>query len=609
MPKRFLTLIHQDDTSLFPLSKKEIEEKEAILSGAFSGEMDKNSSTLFSPTLRLNSELGDFTDHELLNIALLEKERLSTNIPRSYEKRFEPEIALISSSQEFIDDFISIYGGILDLVPIRLSLEQIKDLEIKRTSEKRLEVTFKEPFPIDPELCDSCRRCSTRCPQDAISPSLKIDFSRCDFCKGCIEVCERGAIDLHRIREKGFILDEIIVQRDIRDILPEFPFDIYMHDDLEGLFKKIGTFSIEEGIIHNVEYCSFDPRLKVGCKRCISFCKNNAIKTDERGIRIEYESCIECGNCVSACPTGGMELSRFRDESFLRYFKGLKARKKRIVIGHEKELRDLWWKSLDLRFKDAFFLEHPNPFSLNHFHLLVLFASGFKRIFILKEDKKFEGEPPIFKEISFFNEFIKKLTGDERAVSVLNQKDLIKGLREDDEKFNESPFGLLSKPFEGRRSAFREILKPVFSKIQKARGRIETEVFSGLSINDSCSLCLSCLNVCYQDALRASEKELSLSFLEINCTNCRACLKICPEKAISLDEGLFLSRDIFREKVLLRDEPIRCKRCGRVFSNKRSFERAIGILEKSGTYDQGMLSALYLCEDCRVRSMFEELLK
>ncbi len=609
MAKRFLSLIKQDDATIAPLSEKEIQEKGALLSGAFSGEMDENSSTPFSPTLRLNSELGDFPDHELLNIALLEKERLSTNIPRSYEKRFEPEIALISSSQEFIDDFISIYGGILDLVPIRLSVEQIKEIDIKRTSDKRLEITFKEPFPIDQALCDLCRKCSTKCPQDAISPDLIIDFSRCDFCKGCVDACERGAIDLHRITEKGVILDEIIVKRDIRDILPEFPFDIYVHDELEGLFKKIGTFSIEEGIIHNVEYCSFDPRLKVGCKRCISFCKNNAIKTDEKGIRIEYESCIECGNCVSACPTGGMELSRFRDESFLRYFKGLKVRKKRIVIGHEKELRDLWWKSLDLRFKDTFFLEHPNPFSLNHFHFLVLFGSGFNRIFILKEDEKLESEPPIFKEISFFNELIKKIKGDEGYVSILNRKGLIKRFKEDDEKGKESPFGLLSTPFEGRRGAFREMLKTVFSKIQKPRERIETDVFSGLSLSDSCSLCLSCLNVCYQGALKTNEKELSISFTEINCTNCRACLEICPENAISLDEGLFLSRDIFKEKVLLRDEPVKCKRCGKVFSNKRSFEKAIGILKKSGIYDQRMLSALYLCEDCRVRSMFEEILK
>ncbi len=45
------------------------------------------------------------------------------------------------------------------------------------------------------------------------------------------------------------------------------------------------------------------------CNRCEAICPTEAIKSQEGGVAIVQDGCIECGGCVGVCPTEALSLS------------------------------------------------------------------------------------------------------------------------------------------------------------------------------------------------------------------------------------------------------------------------------------------------------------
>ena len=65
---------------------------------------------------------------------------------------------------------------------------------------------------------------------------------------------------------------------------------------------------------HNPESISAKPQLQwvgsrcIGCKTCLSVCKENALALAETGMRIDRARCIGCGDCAEQCPGAALEL-------------------------------------------------------------------------------------------------------------------------------------------------------------------------------------------------------------------------------------------------------------------------------------------------------------
>ena len=47
----------------------------------------------------------------------------------------------------------------------------------------------------------------------------------------------------------------------------------------------------------------------IGCKKCEKTCAHGAIKVTDNLAAIDYEACVACGDCVTACPVGCLVLS------------------------------------------------------------------------------------------------------------------------------------------------------------------------------------------------------------------------------------------------------------------------------------------------------------
>ena len=571
-------------------------------------------SIIYSATLRLNSDLANYDHSFLKRLALCEKYRQDSTSVRSYIREYHPEVALIGQSDAFIDNFLDTYSGVLNLVLVRKEPDSTISIFKKA---KGLMIEKKAPTPLDPTSCIMCRKCVSACKKGAITPKPRLELTKCNFCGECEKLCPTNAIDLHRENILEIFVDEVILENELDiKVDKQVQSHLFSKNRLEPLFKKIGSFEVEEAVEHNLEDCAYDSRLEIGCKRCVSVCNVSALEVGSKGITINQALCLECGECVSTCPTGAMAYQRFPDKVFLKYFSDLCLPKgTTVVIGREKELKNFWWHSFNKRYRGVFFLEHPQPGAISSIHLLWLLAIGASRVIIVEADKY--KEKTVINKAAFVNSATKDLLGlQDDFVSTCTVKELEQELdgKNPSISFQEDIFfHHLETELKNRQKATSKLLWLLAKrspKLVQLPFTIKSNDFAQITVNDTCTLCLACLNVCSPNALMAKEEEgVRLIFDSYLCINCKACEEVCPEDAISLTPGLVIDRDFPSEKILAEDEPMRCKRCGKAFGNKKSFDRAMEILTQSGRYLEKELSVLYLCEECRAVVMLEDILK
>ncbi len=593
--------------------------EELVLRGDFNQNPEGNHSLIYSPTLRFNADLGSFSEKQLEQIALCEKFREEARFVNSYLLKVDPLVAVMGQ-KAFVHEFMNVYGGILRLAPVVIGKKDDISMELK--DGQKVVISRISPLPLDERLCNLCRSCVSVCEAKAISSKPAIDLERCNLCGKCKKYCDTGAIDLHRMEEKVIEADYVVVVSRDFATLSDLPRDLkgrlFFEDDLSGLFSLIGSFQIEECIVHDVALCSFDPRLGIGCKRCVSFCPEGAIKTGVKGIYIDHVSCLDCGACVAACPTGAMEYARFTCENFMEYFKRLGLPKGiRLVIGKEERLREFWWGSKDSKYDNVFFISHPQPFSLSSLELLSLLATGIVQIAILVEERLKQSHP-FNQEVIFANFIMEQLFSlGEKAIVLLSPSELNSFLKKEMAVSDTQNEGLMeeaisSYKLKGKRQGLACVLKALYEEIgdPTASFFIGSTSFGNVTVNQRCSLCLSCLNVCYQDALSVKEADMvELCFNRSLCISCEACASICPEGAVAVTSGLRFDSGFFSECVVAQDERLRCKRCSKVFGNKKSYKHTLKILREANRYDEKLMDVLSLCDECRAIAMLEDVIK
>jgi len=124
---------------------------------------------------------------------------------------------------------------------------------------------------------------------------------------------------------------------------------------------------------------------------------------------------------------------------------------------------------------------------------------------------------------------------------------------------------------------------------------------------DACTLCLACASVCPMRALTDGQDIPELNFTEWNCVQCGVCASACPEHAISLrPRFLFDAQARLRTRSLKREEPFCCVSCGKPFATQSLMDRITSRLRDHSMFqDPRALRRLQMCEDCRVRDMYQ----
>ncbi len=118
---------------------------------------------------------------------------------------------------------------------------------------------------------------------------------------------------------------------------------------------------------------------------------------------------------------------------------------------------------------------------------------------------------------------------------------------------------------------------------------------------------MACVSVCPASALSDGVDKPQLGFIEANCVQCGLCDVACPENAITLLPRLLLDRDKrMTRRVLNEEEPFHCVVCGKPFATMSVIERMQDKLRGHWMFqDADARRRLQMCQDCRVKDMFE----
>ncbi len=562
-----------------------------------------------SPTLQLNHDLCNSSDELLQRIARAEMAKVQATTFRSYTVEQDPRLCVISGNPEKLKKFLDNYGGILDIEPILAAgydqdLPTATELTIEKdASGYRLEYSVRSP--VNTERCTYCGACGPACPESCLNENLFIDYSVCSFCKECEKACVNDAIDVYGAEQRSMRLPSILILDGTEVALPADRSAIYTEKNLPSFFASQFSCQVDEVVTCDVSTCQYSGKLGYGCQLCVDTCQYGAITKSAKGIQVDSLKCEECGGCIAVCPTGSMQYERFKDKTFTSYIASINITPgTTVVLGSEKALHKLWWSKPEQNFDNVLFLEYNEIRALSLFHLLFLYASGAGRIVLLGLDDELQKMEPLQRQValagSLLNTYCKVATPV--VITTLSQF-LGQNIESIDYALPETLGELVTV---NRRESLATVLQFLTEKSgRQARIKANAQLpFATIFCDeDRCTQCYACLNNCRVQSLSASENKLGLQSRSALCVGCGICVRVCPEHALQMIPGATLDAKYFSSISLAEAEPMACKKCGKVFGSKKSFERVMAILAKKETVDT---SHFEYCETCRVVNLFEK---
>jgi Fe-S-cluster-containing hydrogenase component 2 len=117
------------------------------------------------------------------------------------------------------------------------------------------------------------------------------------------------------------------------------------------------------------------------------------------------------------------------------------------------------------------------------------------------------------------------------------------------------------------------------------------------------------VSACPTGALRDDPERPLLRFVEDACVQCGLCQATCPEKVITLKPQIDFRAVRAPARVLKKEEPFCCIRCGKPFGVRTTIDRVLAKLEgKHWMYagSSNRLDVIKMCESCRVAFVAEE---
>jgi len=394
-------------------------------------------------------------------------------------------------------------------------------------------------------------------------------------------------------------------ERELADVIEQLP-------DMCGEYEKPRYFR------YNADICARGASGIVGCTRCVDACPTGAISVDGDKVAVNPYLCQGAGPCVAACPSGAMG---YAYPPLADLLSGLSVVLKAyhaaqgeapVLLLHDHG-EGAQWVTVHARVLPQrvipLALEETASAGLDTW-LCALAYGACAVVVMLPARVPATVNAAVADQVGFAGALLEGLgLGPERVVLVDTGSDADAWIERLPAAAAVPParFGAVNEKRTMIRLAVDHLAEtntPVRANWPMPAGAPFGEVALDA---DACTLCLACASVCPVRALTDGQDVPELNFTEWNCVQCGVCASACPENAITLRPRFVFDPQVrLRTRALKREEPFCCVSCGKPFATRSLMDRITTRLRDHPMYQAPeALRRLQMCEDCRVRDMFQ----
>lgn len=361
----------------------------------------------------------------------------------------------------------------------------------------------------------------------------------------------------------------------------------------------IGEFDKPKFFYLNSEKCAHSRREIEGCRQCIDACATDAIGIAGDVIQVNPYLCQGCGDCATVCPAGAINYQFPKRSDILQTIKSLFARDSAVLLLYGGETPAI---EVDFPVKP---LELESLGSCGIDVWLGALAYGASQVWLVDGGElTHESQKALNEQIAQARAILSGLGYPELLIQLANADGFVPINGPGIER-------AIFAPDTDKRTMIRLAVDHLASQVDRPPQSCrlpEAAAFGAIEVaREECTLCMSCVSVCPEQALLAGGETPQLKFIEANCVQCGICSKACPEQVISLTPRYLYDSQAARKPKLLHQElAFHCIECGAPFAAQSMIDAILKKLEHHPMFQGDKKRQLMLCEQCKVVAMFEK---
>ncbi|MEC6814378.1 4Fe-4S binding protein [Photobacterium toruni] len=385
---------------------------------------------------------------------------------------------------------------------------------------------------------------------------------------------------------------------------------------VEDLPAMIGTFDKPKYFRLNPDLCAHSSRSIKGCDRCIDACPAGALSSDGVAIAIDPYLCQGVGTCATACPTEAIsyalpdpQITQNFVHSVLARYKQEGGQSPTLLLYGERDTAAVI-KALAVLPTSVITIALEELATVGIDTWFSALAYGAHQVLLATNTQYIPAtiDTVLTNELTIAQNFLTELGYDADRICLFDFADSA--------NFEAYEAALITPIETALTGTKREKLFTVLEALNQTSPAQPT--YSAVAANapygsvtcktEDCTLCMSCVAVCPTRALHAIGDRPGLLFVEQDCIQCGMCETACPEKVITLEAGFNWDWQARKADKLVHEEPAACCiSCGKPFAPASMVKMLTEKLQRHSHFQGEAIRRLSMCEDCRVRDIFEKM--